>query len=75
MRPWDGETMKGARTKADAAFEMFSTLGFPFFTFHDRDVVPEGENLAEFGKNLAGTAWPPLPGRRVAPMSRRYARR
>jgi xylose isomerase len=23
-RPWDGETMKGARAKADAAFEMFS---------------------------------------------------
>jgi len=52
-RPWDGETMKGARAKADAAFEMFSTLGFPFFSFHDRDVVPEGANLAEFGKNLA----------------------
>ena len=42
-RPWDGETMKGARAKADAAFEMFTTLGFPFFTFHDRDVVPEGD--------------------------------
>ena len=52
-RPWDGETMKGARAKADAAFEMFTTLGFPFFAFHDRDVVPEGANLAEFGKNLA----------------------
>ena len=38
-RPWDGETMKGARAKADVAFEMFSTLGFPFFSFHDRDVV------------------------------------
>ncbi len=42
-RPWDGETMKGARAKADAAFEMFTNLGFPFFTFHDRDVVPEGD--------------------------------
>ena len=52
-RPWDGETMKGARAKADAAFEMFTTLGFPFFTFHDRDVVPEGASLAEFGRNLA----------------------
>ena len=51
-RPWDGETMKGAHAKADAAFEMFSTLGFPFFTFHDRDVVPEGVSLAEFGRNL-----------------------
>jgi len=52
-RPWDGETMKGARLKADVAFDMFTTLGFPFFTFHDRDVVPEGEGLKEFGKNLA----------------------
>ena len=52
-RPWDGETMKGARAKADVAFEMFTILGFPFFAFHDRDVVPEGASLAEFGKNLA----------------------
>jgi xylose isomerase len=32
---------------------MFALLGVPFFTFHDRDVVPEGANLAEFGRNLA----------------------
>ena len=32
---------------------MFTTLGFPFFTFHDRDVVPEGDSLKEFGRNLA----------------------
>jgi len=31
---------------------MFRLLGVPFFTFHDRDVVPEGANLAEFGRNL-----------------------
>jgi xylose isomerase len=52
-RPWFGETMKDARLKADVAFEMFALLGVPFFTFHDRDVVPEGANLAEFGRNLA----------------------
>jgi xylose isomerase len=52
-RPWFAETMQAARLKADVAFEMFSTLGVPFFTFHDRDVVPEGANLAEFGRNLA----------------------
>ena len=52
-RPWFGETMKDARLKADVAFEMFSLLGVPFFTFHDRDVVPEGANLAEFARNLA----------------------
>jgi xylose isomerase len=51
-RPWFGETMKDARLKADVAFEMFKLLGVPFFTFHDRDVVPEGANLAEFGRNL-----------------------
>ena len=52
-RPWFGETMKAARLKADVAFEMFALLGVPFFTFHDRDVVPEGASLAEFGANLA----------------------
>ena len=41
-RPWFGETMKDAKLKADVAFEMFALLGAPFFTFHDRDVVPEG---------------------------------
>jgi len=51
-RPWASEDMKAARLKADVAFDMFSTLGFPFFTFHDKDVVPEGCNLAEFGRNL-----------------------
>ena len=51
-RPWFGETMEHARLKADVAFEMFGLLGVPFFTFHDRDVVPEGANLAEFGRNL-----------------------
>jgi xylose isomerase len=52
-RPWFGETMQAARLKADVAFEMFALLGAPFFTFHDRDVVPEGAGLAEFGANLA----------------------
>ena len=36
-RPWQGDDMKAARLKADVAFKMFSTLGFPFFTFHDED--------------------------------------
>ncbi len=51
-RPWFAETMEAARLKADVAFEMFALLGVPFFTFHDRDVVPEGQSLAEFGRNL-----------------------
>ena len=52
-RPWFAETMAAARLKADVAFEMFTTLGVPFFSFHDRDVVPEGANQAEFQRNLA----------------------
>ena len=31
-----------AGSRPTSAFDMFSTLGFPFFTFHDKDVVPEG---------------------------------
>ena len=52
-RPWFADTMAAARLKADVAFEMFSLLGVPFFTFHDRYVVPEGASLAEFSRNLA----------------------
>jgi len=52
-RPWSHETMEGSRLKADVAFEMFSTLGVPFFTFHDKDVVPEGASLKDFTRNLA----------------------
>jgi xylose isomerase len=45
-RPWHGpgEPMVLARMKLDAAFELFQKLGLPFFTFHDRDVAPEGES-------------------------------
>src|SRR4029077_19708604 len=38
--------------KADAAFEMFRLLGVPFFTFHDRDIAPEGASLAESNRNV-----------------------
>jgi xylose isomerase len=54
MRPWmhmeDG--MAAARLKADVAFEMFRLLNVPFFTFHDRDIAPEGETLAESNRNV-----------------------
>ena len=43
-RPWHemSDPMEAARLKADAAFEFFTKLGAPFYTFHDRDVSPEG---------------------------------
>ena len=48
-RPWmqPGDAMERAREKAEVAFELLRLLGVPFFTFHDRDVAPEGATTAE----------------------------
>jgi xylose isomerase len=53
-RPWleGGDPMQAARLKTRVAFEFFEKLGAPFFTFHDRDVAPEGADLAESHANL-----------------------
>ena len=51
-RPWD-DTMPGARTKLDAAFEFFTKLNVPYYCFHDRDVAPEGSSAKETAHNLA----------------------
>ena len=52
-RPWfPGETMAQAKQRADAAFEMFSLLGVPFYCFHDADVRPESADFAENTRNL-----------------------
>jgi xylose isomerase len=54
-RPWlDGsqEPMDAARVKLAAAFEFLDKLGTPYFTFHDRDVAPEGRTFAETRANL-----------------------
>jgi xylose isomerase len=52
LRPWFGGDIEAARLKADVAFEMFEILGVPFFTFHDRDIAPEGSTLAESNRNV-----------------------
>ncbi len=48
-RPWhqDGDTLAAAEAKLAAAFAFFEKLGQPFFCFHDVDVAPLGETLAE----------------------------
>lgn len=51
-----GDPMAQARLKADVAFEMFTLLGMPFFTFHDRDIAPEGATLAESNANVNAIA-------------------
>src|SRR4029079_8234310 len=54
MRSWmhAADPMEGARQKTGGAFEMFRLLGVPFFTFHDRDIAPEGATLAESNRNV-----------------------
>ena len=54
-RPWlapSMEPMAAARLKLAAAFEFFEKLGTPFYTFHDRDIAPDGATFAEATANL-----------------------
>src|SRR5207249_11015388 len=45
-------SIENAQRRARAAFEFIEKLGAPFYCFHDRDVAPEGTNLAETNRNL-----------------------
>lgn len=52
-RPWNTMSpMDAAKFKVEANFEFAEKLGVPFFCFHDRDIAPEGDTLAETNKNL-----------------------
>jgi xylose isomerase len=57
-RPWHPnqdpslDPMDAAKMKMDAAFEFFSKLGAPFFSFHDVDIAPAGATFAETCRNL-----------------------
>jgi xylose isomerase len=54
-RPWHaagGDPMAQALQKADVAFDLFRLLRVPFFTFHDRDIAPEGATLRESNLNV-----------------------
>ncbi len=53
-RPWEDGTdsVENAKNRVRAAFEFIEKLGAPYYAFHDRDVAPEGANLAETNKNL-----------------------
>jgi xylose isomerase len=54
QRSWHhiADPMQAARQKAESAFDFFSRLGVPFYTFHDRDVAPEGSTPRESLENL-----------------------
>jgi xylose isomerase len=53
LRTWDDKSgIELAKARALAAVEFCEKLDVPFFCFHDRDIAPEGANLAETNKIL-----------------------
>ena len=46
------DPMKIADMTMDAAFELFTKLGVNFWCFHDRDIAPEADDLAETNERL-----------------------
>ncbi len=53
--PWnEGATaLERAKHKADAGFEIMVKLGFPYFCFHDVDLIDEGASIEEYESNMA----------------------
>lgn len=53
--PWDaGSTaLEKAQNKAEAAFELATKLNLPYYCFHDVDLSPEGDTMAEYESNLS----------------------
>lgn len=54
QRPWDNETdaMKIAEMRAYGMMEFASKLDIPFYCFHDLDIAPEADTLAETNDRL-----------------------
>lgn len=52
--PWfeGSDALSRAKNKMDAAFEIMTKLGIPFYCFHDFDLIEEGKTVAESEKNL-----------------------
>lgn len=53
-RPWNqaATPIEIAKAKVDAGFELMEKLGMDYFCFHDRDIAPEGKDLAETNQIL-----------------------
>ncbi len=53
--PWNegDDALTIAKQKADAGFEIMEKLGFPYFCFHDVDLISEGSSVEEYEANLA----------------------
>ncbi len=54
IRPWNASDnpMEVAEMTLRAAFEFFTKLGVGFWCFHDTDIAPEADSLAETNKRL-----------------------
>ncbi|GMH76580.1 hypothetical protein TrST_g10087 [Triparma strigata] len=48
----ESDSMENAKRRIDAMFEMLVKLDIGYYTFHDRDVSPEGSTLEESNKML-----------------------
>ncbi len=46
------DPMEQAEATMHAAFEFFTKLGVGFWCFHDHDIAPEGDTLAESNRNI-----------------------
>ena len=52
-KSFGGKTpMEVYENKVDAAFQLMEKLQIRYFCFHDRDIAPEGADLAETNRNL-----------------------
>lgn len=53
-RPWHSLTgQEMAEAKLEIAFEFFERLGWPYFAFHDVDVMAPAETMTEHTENFA----------------------
>jgi xylose isomerase len=54
IREWNASSdpMQAAEDTMHAAFEFFTKLGVNFWCFHDRDIAPEADTLAQTNKQL-----------------------
>ncbi|MFX0109958.1 xylose isomerase [Bacillus pumilus] len=53
QRAWDSYSgMDLAKARLEVAFQLFDLLDVPYFSFHDRDIAPEGDTLQETNQQL-----------------------
>ncbi|MEW6980158.1 MAG: xylose isomerase [Bacillota bacterium] len=53
QRAWDSYSgMDLAKVRLEVAFQLFDLLEVPYFSFHDRDIAPEGDTLQETNQQL-----------------------